>query len=303
MRIDPDGLAAYAEALVGSATPIQVAPDSDPGRVGLDDAETTAGFVISLDAINFGSGWFPTLHKRPGMSGYHTVATSWREHATSVGPLDPMALTSLTRGECCQIFGQVDDEDAPATELMELFVSALADLGAYVLEEYHGSFLSLIQAADHSAEALIAILDRMPAYHDVAEYHGVDVPLYKRAQITALDLAVAFSHQGPGRFDDLDQLTMFADNLVPHVLRVDGVLVADPALVQRIDSGDLLPPGTDEEIELRACAVHAVELIVAELASLGVATTAGTLDTVLWNRGGEPRYKSLPRHRTRTTAY
>ena len=27
------------------------------------------------------------------------------------------------------------------------------------------------------------------------------------------------------------------------------------------------------------------------------------LDNWLWNRGQEPRYKAIPRHRTRTTAY
>ena len=31
-------------------------------------------FTLTLDAINFGSGWFPTLRKRPGCSGYFTVA-------------------------------------------------------------------------------------------------------------------------------------------------------------------------------------------------------------------------------------
>ncbi len=36
----------------------------------------------------------------------------------------------------------------------------------------------------------------------------------------AIDLALA----GVAEFDDLDRLTIFADNLVPHVLRVDGVL-------------------------------------------------------------------------------
>ncbi|MEZ5167114.1 MAG: hypothetical protein R2695_11730 [Acidimicrobiales bacterium] len=34
--------------------------------------------MLSLDAINFGSGYFPYLRKRPGMSGYHTVASSLR---------------------------------------------------------------------------------------------------------------------------------------------------------------------------------------------------------------------------------
>ena len=32
--------------------------------------------MLVLDSINFGSGWFPTLRKRPGMSGYFTVASS-----------------------------------------------------------------------------------------------------------------------------------------------------------------------------------------------------------------------------------
>ena len=45
-----------------------------------------------------------------------------------------------------------------------------------------------------------------------------DRGFYKRAQIAAADLALA----GVARFADLDRLTIFADNLVPHVLRCDG---------------------------------------------------------------------------------
>ena len=33
-----------------------------------------AAYLLTLDTINFGSGWFPTLRKRPGCSGYFTVA-------------------------------------------------------------------------------------------------------------------------------------------------------------------------------------------------------------------------------------
>ena len=32
---------------------------------------------------------------------------------------------------------------------------------------------------------ILLMLDRMPLYHDVGRHHGIDVPLYKRAQITA----------------------------------------------------------------------------------------------------------------------
>jgi hypothetical protein len=51
-------------------------------------------------------------------------------------------------------------------------------------------------------------------------------------------------------------------------------------------------------VELRACGVHAVELLSAEL---GVRPS--TLDFHLWTLGADDRYKAVPRHRTRTMAY
>jgi hypothetical protein len=94
---------------------------------------------------------------------------------------------------------------------------------------------------------------------------------------------------------------MFADNLVPHVLRLDGVLRFDPELVARIDREELIAHDSPEEIEIRACAVHAVELLVA--ARGDPALTAAQADQLLWQRGGQPRYKASPRHRSRCTAY
>ncbi len=99
------------------------------------------------------------------------------------------------------------------------------------------------------------------------------------------------------RFSDLDRLTIFADNLVPHVLRCDGVLVYDPSLAEHVDAERLLT-NAEQEREIRACAVHACVTIAARL---GVPEP--TLDMWLWNRGQEPRYKAVPRHRTRTVYY
>ena len=134
-----------------------------------------------------------------------------------------------------------------------------------------------------------------PTWRDVSTYDGDEVPFYKRAQIAAADLALA----GIAPAGDLAELTLFADNLVPHVLRVDGVLVVDPELVARIESEQLIEHDSPEEVELRACALHAVELLVAAHG----ATTATAVDNTLWNRGAEPRYKAIPRHRARTTDY
>jgi hypothetical protein len=84
------------------------------------------------------------------------------------------------------------------------------------------------------------------------------------------------------------------------VLRVDGILRYDADLAARIDREELIQAGSPEEVEIRACALHAVELIAE---SLGGQVTAMGLDYVLWNRGQEPEYKAIPRHRARSVFY
>jgi hypothetical protein len=256
------------------------APVLDPERHYLEgSSEDVAAYLLTLDAINFGSGWFPTLRKREGWSGYFTVAWAladrWRAH----GPWSNQELAGLDAATVAGVLGQ-----DPEHELMGLYAGALRDLGGFL---GHRSALELIESADRSAERLAEELAGGMAY-----FH--DPPFFKRAQITPNDFALA----GVAEFDDLDRLTVFADNLVPHVLRVDGVLRYDPELAVRIDAGDLLEPGSPEEVEIRACAVHAGELIAARL---GVPPR--TLDGWLWNRGQAPRYKARPRHRTRSVFY
>jgi hypothetical protein len=56
-------------------------------------------------------------------------------------------------------------------------------------------------------------------------------------------------------------------------------------------------------VEIRANALHAVELIKKELAAGKENITSAQLDHLLWNRGQHPRYKAVPRHRTRTVFY
>lgn len=277
-------------------------PTLDPTCHFLDRGVDTVAFILTLDSINFGSGYFPHLRKRPGMSGYFTVASSLNDYYKNHGPLSAHQLSELSAGDCTRIFHQ-DPANEVIRELMVLFATALNDLGRYLLDRFEGSFAGLVESAGGSAESLVRMLVEMPYFNDVEPYNGLEAPFYKRAQLTAADLSLAFHEQGPGRFDDLDQLTIFADNLVPHVLRVDGILQYEESLARRIDTGELIPPRTGEEVELRAAAVNAVELIVAELRERGHRVTAMQLDYLLWNRGQKPSYKSRPRHRTRTVFY
>ncbi len=278
VRINQDAIPAYAVSL---PTPTSCAEDETlPGS-----QEDRAAFWLTLDAINFGSGWFPTLNKRPGQSGYHTIAAGVRERFEHQGPWSPDELQAMTAAEIARTLSQ-----DPTHELMALFAASLNDLGHHV--EAAGRFSAV---AEDSAEALVERLATWDSFADVSTYEGLTVPFLKRAQIAAADLHRAHV----ARFGDLDRLTIFADNLVPHVLRLDGILAFEAGLIRRIDREALIEHDSPEEVEIRACALHAVELIVAERPG----TTAPETDQLLWSRGGEPRYKARPRHRSRTTAY
>jgi len=245
----------------------------------LDGApEDVADYLLVLDSINFGSGWFPTLRKRPGMSGYFTVASSLTDFWRESGGWGFDQLRALRAEEVASVLGQ-----EPGHELMSLYAEALRDLGRFLDGR---RALDLVDESKGSAERLASMLAAGMPFFD-------DVGFWKRAQITPNDLALA----GVAEFHDLDRLTIFADNLVPHVLRVDGVLRYEPALGARIDAGVLLPPGGAER-EIRGCAVYACELLSERL---GVPPRS--IDVALWHRGQSPAYKAVPRHRTRTVFY
>ena len=280
-----------AAAIAVEARSVRVVPGADleldgTPEPGLDRAlhflegarEDVARFFFTLDSINFGSGWFPTLRKRPGHSGYETIAACLTDRFRAVGPWSNAQLREIDTQATATLFDQ-----SPDHELMALYAQALRDLGRWLGER---SALEAIAAAEGSAERLASQLAAgMPLFRDR--------PFYKRAQLLPADLALA----GVADFDDLDRLTIFADNVVPHVLRCDGILEYDDDLATRIDSEQLLGPGREER-EIRACALVACEQLAGRHR-----IAPRVLDYWLWNRGRAPGYKARPRHRCRCVYY
>ena len=276
-----DSVRAHCAEIAANARDVAIHDvDFDPGNVsGLDPElhflegppDDVARYVLILDTINFGSGWFGELQvTTDGLTKQLT------EHARAERPWTPDQLRALEAPTVGATLGM------PAGhQLTRLYATALNQLGAFL------GHRPLDQVLGDSAEDLAERLAREMPFFD-------DVGFYKRAQIAANDLHLA----GVVAYPDIDRLTIFADNLVPHVLRLDGVLRYSDELARRIDMGLALTAGGEFERELRGCAVHACERLAREL---GVAPRL--LDNWLWNRGVDPPYSERPAHIAHTVYY
>ena len=113
------------------------------------------------------------------------------------------------------------------------------------------------------------------------------------------------SSEGKGVFcfEDIASLTMFADYRVPQILREMNILEYSKSLSAAIDSQQELSVGSEEEIEIRACTVIAVQRLQEALAKKGVHLLVIELDWLLWQKGEALRSEIRPHHRTLTIYY
>jgi hypothetical protein len=126
VRIDAQALARLAESL---ALDPPAPPVWDVTTHHRGSPRSTLAYVITLDAINFGSGWFPKLRKRNGRSGYFTVAMGLKDRFDAEGPWSARELAELSPIDLARVTGQ-DVEDPAVVELLALFATSLNDLGS-----------------------------------------------------------------------------------------------------------------------------------------------------------------------------
>ena len=201
----------------------------------------------------------------------------------------------------------------------------LREIGAGLTRHWNGKVANLIHAAAGDAPSLVdLVVQTFPGFRDatVDPRDGRQVFFYKRAQIFVGDVWGRFGGEGLGAFgDSIGELTMFADYRVPVVLRQLGILKYSDAFASVVDEGrTLVPSGSADEIDMRACTVQAVErmkhALEARLAkeielrpALGSgeaaapAVTSVALDWFLWTQGEKRRDDSPPHHRTMTVFY
>lgn len=185
-------------------------------------------------------------------------------------------------------------------------VKSLQEVGACLLENFEGTFKTVVKKADNSALKLLnLIVDNFKCYRDEATYREQKVAIYKRAQILVGDIWACYKNQGVGHFKDIDEITMFADYRVPQSLLFYGVFEYSDALMDKLKKDTILENGEEQEVEIRACSIHAIELLreyVSKRIEKDKCCNAILIDHYLWDfrraHNEEIMEKGLPFHKT-----
>lgn len=161
------------------------------------------------------------------------------------------------RVDCLREAGQVLYEVLMFPSIVGVAFSTYSNL-----QKYQCSFTKCIEAADHSAAALVNILaENFSCFNDIVRFENrKSVRFLKRAQICAADLWAAFDGESFGEFHDIDNITMFADYRVPQILNALGCLWYSPLLDNAIRQKKLIESGHTWEIQLRGQPLSDFEL-------------------------------------------
>ncbi len=258
-------------------------------------------YIFTVDTINFGSGFSPEIRQKTGKSIYAFVASGLKQAMLAGTDLSAKWAERVTAQELEQLFC------VEQKELLSMFALSLQETGSFVSKNYKGEYSYLLESLpqEKKGNALISLLtENCRHWDDAGLYQGEKISFYKRAQILVNDLYLGFNGMNFGAFDDISHLTMFADNLVPHVLFCEGVLEYSKDLQDRIQKAEFLDSYSEAETEIRAGAIMAVEKICNFWKQQNQTDLFPCMfDVWLWNHGHQDRYRISPRHLTKTFFY
>lgn len=222
--------------------------------------------------------------------------------------LNPKFYSTITEKQLKDI---LRSDTAIEVPLISERVKCLHEAGSVLLETFEGSFVNCVKKAHQSALALLKlIVENFKCFRDEAVYKDHKVSLYKRAQIVVADIWACFKGENLGYFKDIDEITMFADYRVPQSLLYFDVLEYSEELMEKLKKQTLLENGDEEEVEIRGCSIHAVELVkevAQEKLSDGKKINSILIDHYLWDfrrkHDEEIKKKGLPFHKTYSIYY
>ena len=182
-------------------------------------------------------------------------------------------------------------------------LNILHEVGLVLTEKYQGNLISFLEKANGDALKLLEMtVSEFPSFYDSSIYKGKEIIFHKRAQLLVSDICQMFKKQNLAS-KNVNQLTACADYKLPQIMRRFGIMEYNDDLAKKIDGKIELPHDSEEEIEIRANTIWAVEFMKEEIRKRDPEITSMGIDDHLWLASQEKFTDERPYHRTITTAY
>jgi hypothetical protein len=174
-------------------------------------------------------------------------------------------LSNVTRKDLESVFAGTIE-----MPMLDERVALFNEVGRVLVEKYQGRYSNFVRSC---APRLYAngdgLLERLttefPRFRDVSMYHGSEVHIYKLAQLGIWGMHLALSPRGAWKLEDAENLTAFADYIVPVGLRVMNIFEYAPELEKQINGLVEVKRDSEAEIELRASSIYVIAKLTEEI--------------------------------------
>jgi hypothetical protein len=281
-----------------------------PLGVGENNPDEALDFIMVADSIDTAFTDFSTHVKfQMDYAGRHwsdseaLFACMKRAMDQGTPILDGHYLAKVTRADMARIFaGNIE------MPMLDEKTEAWRQVGAVLVEKYGGHYRNFVHSCpprlyDNGNGIIERLAKEFPRFNDVSQYDGHEIKFYKLPQLGIWFVYSSLHPLGKFKLDDIGAMTAFADYIVPVSLRLMGMTSYSPGLEHAINSYQMIPRDSTQEIEIRAHCLYATALLreeINKIRSPEMQVIIPQIDARLWTHYHTTTW---PHHLTRTIMY
>ena len=146
----------------------------------------------------------------------------------------------------------------------------LNKVGETLVGEYKGNWINFIKSGPkklyHNGEGLIErLVSQFDRFRDTSTYLEEEVHFLKLAQLAFWGIHRELAKDGKFYIEDMENMTAFADYIVPVALEKMGIVTYTDKLKNKIEQGVLIESDSIEEIEIRAATLFVTAQLTEEI--------------------------------------
>jgi len=237
-----------------------------------DTADDVLDFILTADCVDTAFTDFSTHVKfQVDYAGRHwsdsdaLFACMKRALDNGIPILDGKFLAQVTRPELERIFaGNIE------LPMLDEKMQVWHQVGSVLAEKYNGRFHNFVKSCpprlyDNGAGIVDRMVVEFPRFNDVSLYDGATIKFYKLPQLGIWLAYSALRKNNQFPLEDTGKMTAFADYIVPVALRLLGIVSYSTELERAINTYQMIPRDSRQEVEIRAHCIYATALLCEEV--------------------------------------